>query len=220
MAASFLAGERDARLPNAPSTERAHMVVLILRAQPSVGAGMRIGRSYVGAALACLWSSTATAITPATPQQMVCVPVAFIVATITAESPSVSIPEHCKEGHRSFCAFDWPITIKIDQVVAARSANSSLRSGSVLHVNIGVRASEQSKGVAPEDWQGHLSSPFSSAHELTGSLRNRQFIFGLLNSGDRAQIWSVSFQATLKATLMEAATNGLESQRKCPRLTN
>jgi hypothetical protein len=181
---------------------------------------MRIARSYVCAALACLWSSAATAITPATPQQMVCVPAAFVVATITAESPFVRIPEHCKEGHRSFCAFDWPITIKIDQVVAARSVNYSLRSGSVLHVNIGVRASEQAKGVAPQDWQGHLSSPFSPADELMGSLRNRQFIFGLLDSGDAAQIWSVSFQATLRTTLMEAATSGLESQRKCPRLTN
>lgn len=181
---------------------------------------MRIARSCVCAALACLWSSAATAISPATPQQMVCVPSAFVLATIAADSPSISIPEHCKEGHHSFCAFDWPLAIKVDRVVAARSANYSFRSGGVLHVHIGVRWSEQARSVAPEDWQGHLSSPFSSADDLVGRLRNRQFLFGLLDYRGTTQIWSVSFQSTLTTILAEAATSGLESQRQCPRLTN
>jgi hypothetical protein len=76
------------------------------------------------------------------------------------------------------------------------------------------------KGVAPEDWQGDLSSPFLSSDELMNLLRNKKFIFGLLDFGDRtSQIWSVSFQGSLEITLIESARSGLENQRQCPRLT-
>jgi hypothetical protein len=188
---------------------------------------VHIARSCVCVALAYLWSSTATAIAPATPQQMVCVPAVFVVATVTNESPSVSIPEHCKESHHSFCVFRWLLTLKVDQVIAAGSSDfspeetSGFQNGSILHVNLRVRASEYSKGVAPEDWQGDLSSPFLSTDELTSLLRNKQFIFGLLDFGDRtSQIWSMSFQGALETTLIGSATSGLESQRQCPRLMN
>ena len=119
----------------------------------SLEVGVHITRSCACVALACLWSSTATATTPATPQQMVCVPAVFVVATVTQESPSVSIPEHCKESHRFVCVFSWPLTLKIDRVIAARPSNfspemSGLQSGSILHVDVRVRASDHSKGVA------------------------------------------------------------------------
>ena len=204
---------------NAPSIDPAHMVILIPRSQPRVGGKVRNSGPYVGVAFACLWSTTAGAIAPATPQQTVCGPAVFVLATVTPESPSPSIPGDCKESPNSFCVFDWPLAIKVDRVVAARFPNSSLRSGSVLHIRIAVRASEHSKGVAPEDFQGMLSSSLVSADMLTSRLRNRQFLFGLLDFGGVAQIWSVSFRKTLEATLIETAT-GLESQRRCPRLTN
>lgn len=188
---------------------------------------MRTTKACVFVLLAYLSSSTVNAMKPATPQQMACIPAVFVVATVTQDSPSVSIPEHCKESHRSFCFFRWSLTVKLDRVIAARPSEfspeetSGFQSGSILHVNVRVRASDYYKDVAPEDWQGDLSSPFLSTDALTSLLRNRRFIFGLLDFGDRtSQIWSESLRGTLEKTLLESATRALQNQPRCPRLMN
>jgi hypothetical protein len=188
---------------------------------------MYIARSGAFLALACLWSTTATGIAPATPEQMVCVPAVFVVATVTDESPSLIVPENCKEDHRSFCVFKWPLTVKVNQVLAARPSDFSLKeisgfqSGSILHVRVRVRTSRYSEGVAPDDGQGGMSAPFLSRDGSANPLRQKNFIFGLVDFGDRtSQIWSMSFQGRLEKRLIESVNGQRQDQLQCPRLMN
>jgi len=158
---------------------------------------------------------------------MVCVPAVFVVASVAADAPPVSIPEDCRE-RRIFCNLRWPLTIRIDRVLAARPSEfsaeetSSFQSGRTIQVQIAVHPSIYSKAVAPEDGQGGFSTPLLSDDDLTSLMRNQKFIFGLTDFGDRtSQIWSLSFQGTLENFLAEAARSGTpENQRQCPRLLN
>ena len=174
-------------------------------------------------ALAVLWSSAASGMMPATSEQMVCVPAVFLVATVAEGSPSVSIPQDCMEDQR-FCVFKWPLTIKVDHVLAARPSNfssqekSGLQRGRTLYVEVKTGASKYAKDVAPDNLQGNLLAALFSG-DGTSLLRNRKFIFGLLDFGDRtSQIWSMSFQARLETVLIRSAGNGPSEKRQCPRL--
>jgi hypothetical protein len=174
--------------------------------------------------LAYLWSSTSSAIAPATAEQMVCVPSLFVVATVTDQSPSVSVPEFCKDK-KFFCGFEWPLTIRVDQVLAARLSGfspeklSGFQRGSIIDIRVTAIASRNQTPTAPNDGQGGMSTTLSE-EESTNSLRGQQFIFGFVDGNDRSQIWSMSFRGRLEKTLIEAASGEREDQRQCPRLMN
>jgi len=183
---------------------------------------MRVTKMGGLVAAVCVWSTIAAAIAPATTEQMFCVPAAFVIATVADESPYASVPEDCKEGHRFFCDFEWPLTIKIDQILAARTSDfppeepSSFQRGSVLHVRVSLRTARNSEGVTPDDWQGDMRASGSAS---TSALRRKKFIFGLAGLEDsRSQIWSMSVQGRLEKTLMDAASGQRQDQLDCPHM--
>src|ERR1051326_9570672 len=185
---------------------------------------MHVIRSSACIALACVWSTTASGMSAATTEQMVCVPAVFVVATVTDESPAVSVPEYCNESRHSFCYFTWPLTIKVDRVLAMRPSNISpeettgFQGGSTLHVKVTARAWRDAPGIAPDDWQGAMSTGYFPGRDATSALRKKKFIFGLVVLADhRSQIWSLSFQGRLQKMLTEFA-NGQQEQIRCPRL--
>jgi hypothetical protein len=107
---------------------------------------------------------------------------------------------------------------------------SGFQSGKTLHVTVevggslrdarvNVESSRPSEGVAPDDWQGRMWTPFLSGDESTSPLRQKKFIFGLVDFGGRTSIWSMSFRGPLEKTLTEYA-NGQQGQFQCPRLSN
>ncbi|TPQ34288.1 hypothetical protein C2U70_17455 [Bradyrhizobium guangdongense] len=160
-----------------------------------------------------LYSIPADAMTPATTEQMVCVPAVFLVASV-ADGSSASIPEECVP-ERFFRTFHWPLTIKVVQVIAERPSKVSQHaaSGDILSVRVKVRSSRTAKEVVPDHWQGALLAPFLSAAELTHVLRGKKFIFGLNDFGDdTSQIWSTSFQAELEKLLLQGARNEAQPQ--------
>jgi hypothetical protein len=159
---------------------------------------------------------------------MFCLPAVFVVAIVTEDSPSVSVPEYC-EKVSDFCSFQWPLTIKVEQVLASRPSNFpeeilGFQRGSILRARVGIIATRRVagrglSGVEPDDWQGRMFAPYSSGDDAASALRKKKFIFGLFDVADRpSQIWSMSFQGRLERTLMEAADNQPEYQRQCPSL--
>src|SRR5258708_24303781 len=84
-------------------------------------------------ALAMFWSGAATALLPASPEQMACLPSTFVVATVTSDSPSVSVPDYCR-GPGVFCHIDWPVKIKVDEVLATRPSSLTADDRSILQV--------------------------------------------------------------------------------------
>jgi hypothetical protein len=186
---------------------------------------MPMVRSIAFIAVVCLWSTTAAPTSPASPEQMVCLPAVLVVAAVTEASPPVSIPEYCEKDEPYFCGFEWPLTIMVDRILASRKskfsqeAMSRFQRGSIFQVRVKVIAVRSAKGVKPGDGQGEMWTPYSSGDDAASALRQEKFIFGLFDEAARpSQIWSMSFQARLERTLIEAADNQPEDQDPCPSL--
>jgi len=172
---------------------------------------MKIAWSSSLVALACIWSTAALSISPATTEQMVCGPTAFVVATVMDTSPSASLSDQCDEN-RYFCYFDWPLTINVDEVLATKpstpspQASTGLQRGTTIHVKVKTSVGHSAPGTGPDDWQGMMSTAYSPVHDATSVLREKKFIFGLFDTADYpSQMWSLSFERKLEKMLLDHA---------------
>jgi hypothetical protein len=186
---------------------------------------MPIVRLIAFIAIGCFWPTLAAATSPANPEQMVCLPDIFVVATVTEASPSASVPEHCETDEPYFCRFEWPLTIKVDHVLASRKSKfsqktmSDFQRGSIFQVRVKVVAARFAKEVRPGDDQGEMWTPYSSRDDAASALRQEKFIFGLFDVADRSsQVWTMSFQARLERTLIDVTDHHREDQGQCPSL--
>jgi len=171
-------------------------------------------RSTVFTAVVCFWSTAAAAISLATPEQMVCQPAVFVVATVTEDSPFVSVPERCKNA---YCVSERLLTIKVDRVLASRTpeATSRFKSGNILQIK--VQASRFTEWLATEPrWK---PDSFGNDSKSANALQQTQFIFGIFDGADLlSQVWRMAFQGQLETALTEAADPRREDHRQCPKL--
>ena len=177
-------------------------------------------RLYVLLLILC--SAQVAAMLEATPEQMMCIPAAFVIGTVTPDSPAIQLSKRCKgkEG----CDIDWSVTIRIDQTLATRPSDLTadelltLHRGNRIPVKLHVISAPYFHELMPSANPSAILTPMLPDEAITNLVRNHQFIFGLhvptyggpapaVVSSNPSQIWAMTDQGSIERNLLGAANN-------------
>jgi len=161
-----------------------------------------------------LWPGSGGAISPATQEQMFCVPKHLLIGTVLPDQ----IISDCKPEPKKFIRCPIVLSIRVGELIAGDFGDlkafglTSLVPGDRFRVALPKVPYGVGKGAVPEDHQGGLlTDPTATDRELVESLAGKTFIFGLKDnstscalckvSPGNAQIWSTGFRTRIETEL-------------------
>lgn len=134
---------------------------------------------------AVLRPAAAFATPPASPDEMMCVPSYFVLATVLQGAAVDTI--------------DLPLSIKVEDLLAAKGPvpSRNFQKGDVLAVTIPAYSSDDVKAPKPSDYQGTLDTPETmKTSDVIKSLVGRKYVFGIKRVDEKpleSQIWTREF---------------------------
>ncbi len=155
------------------------------------------------------WTHVALATSPRMPEQRMCDPSAFVIASVTGSGPS----DHgnaCDVGSDGMCSYNLTLTAKVEQILAKRPPEPgsvqlpALNKGETISTTISV---SNVSGI-PADWMHAsltLGTPPLSREATVKAIRGHNFIFGIgghQEAGEPDQIWSMDEQARIEKSLL------------------